>query len=274
LAYIYKITHLVNNKKYIGQTWNYDKRIKEHFNGYGSAKLLKLAIEKYGKDEFKVDIVCKVKSQFLLDKVEILMIQMCNSLQPNGYNIALGGFATGKHSEETKKLIGSYHKGKIISKETRDKLSLANKGNIVSQETKEKISNFHKNKIKEIFIFDYYTHNLVRIFKNWYDVKMNENIPCEVIYRSVNDNGTFLFKDRRSYASFTNEPRIISKTYGKPCILIFENGETKKFISLATATKELNLQRGIMDSLVRGKSQTSKYTNNKGKIIKFTAKYI
>lgn len=84
-GYIYKITNLVNNKKYIGQTWNYEKRMKEHFNGHGYAKLLKLAIEKHGKDNFKTEIICKVKSQFLLDKVEILIIQTCKSLQPNGY---------------------------------------------------------------------------------------------------------------------------------------------------------------------------------------------
>jgi hypothetical protein len=41
----------------------------------------------------------------------------------------IGNFREGtKHTEESKKLIGSYHKGKVISQETRDKLQKANKG--------------------------------------------------------------------------------------------------------------------------------------------------
>ena len=41
----------------------------------------------------------------------------------------IGNFRKGtKHKEETKKLIGSYHKGKVVSKETREKLREANIG--------------------------------------------------------------------------------------------------------------------------------------------------
>ncbi len=41
----------------------------------------------------------------------------------------IGNFRTGiKHKEETKKLIGSYHKGKILSDDTKQKLREANLG--------------------------------------------------------------------------------------------------------------------------------------------------
>jgi hypothetical protein len=41
----------------------------------------------------------------------------------------IGNFRTGtKHTEKTKKLIGSYHKGKIVSQETKEKLKKANIG--------------------------------------------------------------------------------------------------------------------------------------------------
>jgi len=41
----------------------------------------------------------------------------------------IGNFRTGtKHREETKKLIGSYHKGKVLSDDTKQKLREANLG--------------------------------------------------------------------------------------------------------------------------------------------------
>ena len=41
----------------------------------------------------------------------------------------VGNFREGtKHTEETKKLIGSYHKNKILASETKEKLRKANKG--------------------------------------------------------------------------------------------------------------------------------------------------
>lgn len=52
-----------------------------------------------------------------------------------------GKFRIGhKHSEETKKLIGDAHRGKVVSQETRKKLSEMNKGKIISEKTRKKIS--------------------------------------------------------------------------------------------------------------------------------------
>ena len=61
-----------------------------------------------------------------------------------GYNIDNGGSSIGKHSEETKKKIGSFHLGKTISEETREKLRNANLGSKHSIETKKKMSESHK----------------------------------------------------------------------------------------------------------------------------------
>lgn len=46
------------------------------------------------------------------------------------------------HSEETRKLIGSYHKGKIISKQQKEKISKATKG-----VTKPKFTKLHRDNI-------------------------------------------------------------------------------------------------------------------------------
>lgn len=93
---IYKIVNKINNKVYIGQSINIDKRIKEHFwksqcekdVSYNSA--LHNAIRKYGKENFEWEIIeeCEIEE---IDEKEKYYIQFYNSLAPNGYNILAGG---------------------------------------------------------------------------------------------------------------------------------------------------------------------------------------
>lgn len=81
-GYIYKVINLKNLKYYIGKkTGDFDN------NYYGSGKIIKQAIEKYGKENFKIEIleICENKKE--LNESEI---QYINKLQP-AYNIAKGG---------------------------------------------------------------------------------------------------------------------------------------------------------------------------------------
>ena len=59
--YIYKITNIINNKKYIGQTNDIKRRFLEHKNlGYSEeekTKLLYRAFNKYGIENFTFDII-------------------------------------------------------------------------------------------------------------------------------------------------------------------------------------------------------------------------
>ena len=48
---IYKISNLINNKFYIGQD------IKNNPKYFGSGKLITVAIKKYGKENFKKEIL-------------------------------------------------------------------------------------------------------------------------------------------------------------------------------------------------------------------------
>ena len=96
---IYKITNKENQKSYIGQSINIDKRVKEHFwkaklpkeRSYNS--ILHQAIRKYGEDSFSVKIIeeCSVEE---LDEKEKYYIKQCNTITPNGYNISTGGQKT------------------------------------------------------------------------------------------------------------------------------------------------------------------------------------
>ena len=83
---IYKTINLVNGKIYIG---------KDKYNNpkyLGSGKKLKLAIEKYGSERFKKEILEECNSIVELNTREIYWIAFFNSTDRTiGYNIALGG---------------------------------------------------------------------------------------------------------------------------------------------------------------------------------------
>ena len=96
MAAIYKITNLVNNKIYIGQTINsIDKRFKQHLSQVNCANIcsaLYSAFTKYGKENFIIEsIVSGEYSREELNELEIFYIKKFDSLSPNGYNLQSGG---------------------------------------------------------------------------------------------------------------------------------------------------------------------------------------
>ncbi len=87
---IYKTTNLINNKIYIGQ----DSKNNPEYIGSG-LQLLR-AIKKYGKDNFKKEIVEECSSREQLDEREIFWINFYNSTNRHvGYNITEGGNSAG-----------------------------------------------------------------------------------------------------------------------------------------------------------------------------------
>lgn len=86
MAYIYLTTNLVNGKKYIGQ---HNGDIKDAY--LGSGVLLVKAIKKYGKENFKKEILeeCAITE---LDEKEKYWIAYYNALEDeNFYNLSKGG---------------------------------------------------------------------------------------------------------------------------------------------------------------------------------------
>jgi len=89
--YLYKITNLINNKVYIGQSVHPERRWIEHKN---NAKMhnddypIHLAMSKYGIENFTFEILEESENY---NKREKELIKEYNSICPNGYNIAEGG---------------------------------------------------------------------------------------------------------------------------------------------------------------------------------------
>ena len=93
---IYCITNLVNNKKYIGQSSEIERRWKEHIkeaNKGSNKSILYQAIRKYGLENFKFKILeeCNLEE---LDERERYWIKFYQTYPPNlekGYNMSPGG---------------------------------------------------------------------------------------------------------------------------------------------------------------------------------------
>jgi len=89
--YIYKITNLINGKIYIGQR-TINKKPELDTNYLGSGNLIKKSLQKYGKDNFKKEILEECIDRNSLCVRERYWIKELNARDPKiGYNIVEGG---------------------------------------------------------------------------------------------------------------------------------------------------------------------------------------
>lgn len=130
--YIYLTTNLINNKKYIGKHLGL---LNDEY--LGSGILIRQAIEKYGKENFKKEILYIAKDEEELNIKEKYYISYYNAVEDsNFYNIAdggQGGYVTKGYSPEQRKntnkkisesLKGEKHPqyGKSLNDEQKEKI--------------------------------------------------------------------------------------------------------------------------------------------------------
>lgn len=129
-GYIYKITNLINAKVYVGQT---TKTVEQRFKGHCNSKKshIGLAIKKYGKINFKIELLAIADNQKQLNALEVVYVNNENCLHPNGYNHRAGGDQQGIVSDSTKSKI---------SKSKLGKPNLKRRGELRSTEYRIKIS--------------------------------------------------------------------------------------------------------------------------------------
>lgn len=85
-GYIYKTTNKINGKHYIGKHKYQNRDIDPNY--FGSGKILRQAISKYGLENFTCEILLWCFSEEELNMQEKYFI---NKLKRNSYNIAAGG---------------------------------------------------------------------------------------------------------------------------------------------------------------------------------------
>lgn len=99
MNYIYCITNLINNKRYVGKTTqSIEERFKQHCRDSRKGKYknrpLYDAMNKYGIENFKIECLEKVEDSSILSEREIYWIHELNSYGSNGYNATEGGDGT------------------------------------------------------------------------------------------------------------------------------------------------------------------------------------
>ena len=126
---IYKITNLIENKHYIGQSihiyqrWTKHKNRAFNKNDKGYENLLYQDIRKYGLENFDFSIL-EVCSREELDEKEIFYIQKYNSYKPNGYNKTLGGSGKQKTPDYVYSVINDLKNTSLTIEEIANKYNV------------------------------------------------------------------------------------------------------------------------------------------------------
>jgi len=178
IGYIYRTTNNVNGKIYIG------RRISPRFQPcyFGSGTVLKHALVKHGKNNFKVEMIAEGETRDELNVMEkntIAILRESLGIKQL-YNVSDGGDGGGgnrghrmseenkarfrllalgrKHTDETRRRISeivrslgkdivSHWKGKTLSESHRRNLSISKTGIRPSEETRKRISDGRKGRV-------------------------------------------------------------------------------------------------------------------------------
>lgn len=231
--YVYIITNLINNKKYIGLSTNKKKSLRKTY--YGSGKLIKKAIEKYGKNNFTKEIVKEFENEKDCREYERYLIQESNAVQSElYYNLAPGGYGGSSKgrilSEEQKQRMRTLNLGKKRNKEACYNISISKMGIKQSIESRDKKSismkKYHENLSDDnkqlinnkisIALTGKITKNETKEKLSRFNAKHSDEVVIEIFY---------MIKDKVPYSK-------ISKIYGiSPSqITSIKNKKTYKWV--------------------------------------------
>lgn len=192
---IYLIKNKLNGNNYIGQTNNFERRIKEHIKG--DKQVVDKAINKYGKENFKFEIIHENLTVKNVDDWEIYYInEVYGSYLNKGYNCHIGGnckigklntFYDKSHTISSKQKISKNHAD--VSKENHP---LYEKG--FNKEYRKKISNNHAD-VSEF---------------NSSSSKITINLALKIVEDRKNNKNT--------YKEMSNKYKLHEDTVNKICI--------------------------------------------------------
>lgn len=133
---IYCLTDNTNGKKYVGQTNNLKRRIKEHKN---EELYVDRAIRTHGWENFSVEVLEECDNRAQINEREQFWINKLNTKSPNGYNLTDGGFGLTGCTEDVRKVISDTSKGRKCSEATKALLSAIFTGRKFTEESKAKM---------------------------------------------------------------------------------------------------------------------------------------
>lgn len=247
---IYLIENIRNRKKYIGQTTDFKNRIAHHFNQALNKKgkeyncPLYKDIRKYGKNIFKVSVLCQCETQEIADILEDYFIRYYDSIIDNkkGYNQNYGGLH-GLHSESTKyKMV----KQKFQMGKANQSFNKIGEDSFAGKRVKNITLNVIYPTLRQCALTEYgdikYAKQISKCCSEMSNRKTYKN--CEYCFVDENDNE--IIHERKT-------------VYGKKKVI--ELNSQKIFPSIQACAEYFNLSTGEIRDRIYNRIKNDKYKN-------------
>ena len=240
---IYKITNLINNKIYIGQTIrSLEVRIKAHTH---AKSYIGKALRKYGLENFKIEVIDTASSADDLNSKEKYWIETYNTISPSGYNLKEGGV-----------------QGRL-SKESIEKISKTLTGRKVPLEVVKKVSEKRK---KTVYKIDKKTNEVIAKYNSVFDVEKDGYCrqlvsKCAKFYgiKKYSHSGYYWKYETESNTTKDNLLNKASKNNDKKrTIKLEKDGVVLSFNSQKEAADLLDCQTSMFTMLRKGRLKTVK----------------
>jgi group I intron endonuclease len=249
MGFIYKITNSVTGKCYIGERIQQpNKRFLSHMKlikGGRGCPALRDAVKKHGEEHFSFEILLECADEERFEK-EKEYIRTYNSMVPNGYNILEGGQGCSgfKHSDETKARLSKVTKEKMKDPVRQEKLKEAHKKLWADPaRRKENIEKISK--------------GMIEFRKKQKESNPSKSVMSEERKEKIRKSVKEYYTNKETTKLSEETKQKIRDARSKSVIQYdIEGNLIRKFKSAKEATQVLNLPKGGISNVVRGKAKT------------------
>lgn len=235
--FIYKITNIVNDKIYIGQSIrSIEKRFQRHINDAINNILdthLARAIRKYGKENFTLELIDTANNQDELNQKEQYWIRYYDSVN-NGYNETDAIYKCGGNTYQ--------YKSDDELNSIKNKISITKTGDKNPNSKSIKCLNVNTN---EELIF-----STVEECRKYFNEKTHRFITTRVLHQTKSlYNGEWAISYiEDEYYSFKSK---VNKSGKKVQVINLETNIEMIFESIRLASRNLNISRGKINQHIK-----------------------